>query len=339
MGVSTNSVAGAAYTWASSGFAWNDTIVAQRAWTDANKRTHSVNADDPISIVDGRYWSRTLAISEAFAVAEKLSRKQTKKISEALGVAETYIDYISYWLRIFETAGISDSVERNRRLNVGETLSISESLKRNVGKQVRETLGIAELFGRTATYSIALAEGLSVSDALKRATTIKKSEAIQVFEEYPRNGNSVISDLILSTDELTLDAFRTVIDAGHAPGYQPFRDFIPGDYTYQKAVFRAVMESSTSDRAKLVELTLQVDVPDVTDRGSAAITNATTGVRVTFNRQFYTTPEVTLTLKGGSTFAIPRLLSSDNTGFTAVLRDPDTSNNVTGTFTWAAQGY
>lgn len=339
MGASANSVAGAAYTWATSNFGWNDAIVGQRIWSASNVMQHTLSASDALTISEYRHWSRKIGISESIGISEKLTNAQVKKVSESIGISETYIDYISYWLRIFETTGISDSVERNRRLNVGETLSISESLRRNIGKQVRETLAIAELFGRTATYSIALAEGLSVSDALKRATTIKKSEAIQVFEEYPRNGNSVISDLILSTDELTLDAFRTVIDAGHAPGYQPFRDFVPGDYTYQKAMFRAVMESSTSDRAKLVELTLQVDVPDVTDRGSAAITNAATGVRVTFNRQFYTTPEVTLTLKGGSTFAIPRLLSSDNTGFTAVLRDPDTSNNVTGTFTWAAQGY
>jgi len=62
-------------------------------------------------------------------------------------------------------------------------------------------------------------------------------------------------------------------------------------------------------------------------------------VAVVFSRQFRVAPEVTLTFKGGTTIAIPRILGSVSiTGFTTILENTS-GTRVTGAISWVAQGY
>ncbi|NDE54228.1 MAG: hypothetical protein EB069_06480 [Actinobacteria bacterium] len=133
--------------------------------------------------------------------------------------------------------------------------------------------------------------------------------------------------------------FADILESGHPPGFTDFRDFIQGDYTYQRALFRAILTSSNADRGYIDGLRLTVDVPDVFDRGTAQVVSAVSGVAVVFSRQFRVPPEVTLTFKGGTTVAVPRILGSVSiTGFTAVLENTS-GVRVTGAISWVAQGY
>lgn len=300
-------------------------------------RQLALNKGETLGVAETTGRDFVKPVSESFGISEVAARNLDKNVSEVVALLEALSKQSIRG--IVESFALGETAGKTRSTGWNETLGVQEGFKKIITKAVVETVGVAELFGRTTAYQLAIAEGIAVADAAQRAMTLTRNEALAVFEEYPRKANSVISDMILSTDDLTLDMFKSVVDAGHAPGYQPFRDFIPGDYTYQKALFRTIMESKNSDRAKLTQLRVTVDVPDVFDRGTATITDAQNGIRVDFNRTFYTPPEVTITLKGGTTFALPRVLSVDETGFTAVLRDPDSSANVTGTFTWAAHGY
>jgi len=139
--------------------------------------------------------------------------------------------------------------------------------------------------------------------------------------------------------EITEADFASIVEAGHPPGYTDFRDFIQGDYTYQRALFRAILKSRNSDRGFIDALRVTVDVPDVFDRGTVQITDAQAGAVIGFARIFRVPPEVTMTHKGGTVVAIPRLSSAvTRTGFTAILENT-AGTRVTGTFTWIAQGY
>ncbi|MFZ2736873.1 MAG: hypothetical protein WBI20_05330 [Burkholderiaceae bacterium] len=125
----------------------------------------------------------------------------------------------------------------------------------------------------------------------------------------------------------------------HPPGYTDFRDFIQGDHTYRRALFRAILKSQNSDRGFIDGLRVTVDVPDVFDRGSVQITDAVNGIAVGFTRAFRIAPEVTITHKGGTVVAVPKLLGAvTTTGFTAVLEN-SSGTRVAGAFTWIAQGY
>jgi len=69
------------------------------------------------------------------------------------------------------------------------------------------------------------------------------------------------------------------------------------------------------------------------------VSNAANGVTVYFSRQIRVAPEVTLTFKGGTTVAVPRILGSiSTTSFTAVLENTS-GTRVTGAISWVAQGY
>ena len=99
------------------------------------------------------------------------------------------------------------------------------------------------------------------------------------------------------------------------------------------------MNSRNSDRGYIDGLRVTVDVPDIFDRGTVQITDAAAGAVISFSRSFRVSPEVTMTHKGGTAVAIPRLLGAVTTaGFTAILEN-STGTRVTGSFTWIAQGY
>jgi hypothetical protein len=290
----------------------------------------------PVSDVHSREVMKVAA--ESFSYSDQLTRRFGKEVAEAISLAETYADLIAYIIRISESLNLAETSAKQTAKPVFESLSTTDSAVRKMIKRVAEAVAVAEVFGRTVAYRKSLNEGLSVSEAIKRASSLNVKEALALTEQYRRHANGVISDMIISTLAITEDDFKNIVENGHPPGYTNFRDFIQGDYTYQRALFRAILKSSNADRGYIDALRLTVDVPDIFDRGVADVTNAAAGVTVQFSRTFRFTPQVTITHKGGTTTAIPRLLGTPSTvGFTAVLED-QTGARVTGSFSWLAQG-
>lgn len=279
------------------------------------------------------------AFAEGVVLTDGLDQGFSKRVTEALNFAETYYDLIAFILRVGEGLAVGDQTSRRLQKPIAEAFSTSDQLTRQSVKQVAEGLTFAENLGRTVAYKRLLQEGLGVSDALRRALRLAAHEALALAEQYRRHANGVISDMIVASTEITEADFANIVEAGHPPGYTDFRDFIQGDYTYQKALFRAILKSRNSDRGFIDALRVTVDVPDVFDRGTVQITDAQAGAVIGFSRTFRVPPEVTMTHKGGTVVAIPRLSSAvTRTGFTAVLENT-AGTRVTGTFTWIAQGY
>ncbi len=291
----------------------------------------------PMASVSARLASK--AFAEGVVLTDGLDQGFSKRVTEAMNFAETYYDLIAFILRVGEGLAVSDQAYRRLQKPVSEALSTSDQLTRQSVKQVTEGLAFAENLGRTVAYKRLLQEGVGVSDALRRAMRLAAHEALALAEQYRRHANGVISDMIVASTEITEADFENIVEAGHPPGYTDFRDFIQGDYTYQKALFRAILKSRNSDRGFIDALRVTVDVPDVFDRGTVQITDALAGAVIGFSRNFRVPPEVTMTHKGGTVVAIPRLSSAvTRTGFTAVLENT-AGTRVTGTFTWIAQGY
>ena len=279
------------------------------------------------------------AVFEVFQVAEGLARQLALRKYETLALAETYTDLIAYILRVSESFSLAEKPAKAMTKPQGESFGVSDALARSQVKRVAEVFSFAEVLGRTVAYRRSISEGFSIGEALKRSQTLRLSEALGLAEQYRRRANGVISDMIVASTEITEQDFMDILESGHPPGYTNFRDFIQGDYTYQRALFRAILTSSNADRGYIDGLRVTVDVPDVFDRGTAQVVTAANGVTVVFTRQFRVAPEVTLTFKGGTTIAVPRVLGSVSiTGFTAVLENTS-GTRVTGAISWAAQGY
>ena len=281
----------------------------------------------------------TKAVFEAFQVGEGLVRQLVLRKYETLALAETYTDLIAFILRVSESLSFSEKPSKGMTKPQAENFRLSDALVKSQVKQISEAFSLAEALGRTVAYRRAINEGFAIGEAIRRAQTLKLSEAFGLAEQYRRRANGVISDMIVANTEITERDFMDILESGHPPGYTNFRDFIQGDYTYQRALFRAILTSSNADRGYIDGLRVTVDVPDVFDRGTAQVVTASSGVAVVFVRTFRVSPEVTLTFKGGTTVAIPRILGSVTTaGFTAVLENTSGAR-VTGAISWVAQGY
>lgn len=208
-----------------------------------------------------------------------------------------------------------------------------------------ETLRIADAVDRQIEFFRTIVEVLSVVDLASKNVQTKLLEELKVLDAFLRKADVAVADMVLSTlaagEDIDLAAFENLVTNGAMPGYTNWRDFIPGDYEYTKALFRVIIESSTADRAQIQQLDVAVDVPDVNDRGTVTVTNATAGAVVEYNRLYHVIPDVTLSAKGGLTHpTVPEFLVAPNlVGFTVRLRDTITGDYVTGTFTWSAHGY
>ena len=283
--------------------------------------------------------SGSKAVFEVFQVGEGLARQLVWRKYETLALAETYTDLIAFILRVSESFSLAEKPTKGITKPQAESFGLSDTLSKSQVKSISEAVSCAEALGRTVAYRRSMNEGFAIGEALKRAQMLKLSEAFGLAEQYRRRANGVISDMIVASTEITEQDFMDILESGHPPGYTNFRDFIQGDYTYQRALFRAILTSSNADRGYIDGLRVTVDVPDVFDRGTAQVVSAANGVTVVFTRQFRVAPEVTLTFKGGTTVSIPRILGSvTNTGFTAVLENTSGSR-VTGAISWVAQGY
>ena len=305
---------------------------------DGLYRRSTLRQFESLPISESNSRSTTQSHREVLEFSEGVKRNLVKAIAETLALAETYADLIAFVLRISEGLDFADKPAKNFTKPLLENLNTTDQKKIGTIKRLNEAIALTEAWGRTVAYRRYLNEGLSVTDALRRALTIKTNEALSLAEQYRRHANGVVSDMIVSILPITEEDFASIVQSGHPPGYTNFRDFIQGDYTYQRALFRAILKSNNADRGYIDALRLTIDVPDIFDRGLADITDATAGITVQFSRSFRFTPQVTMTHKGGTTTAIPRILGTPTTsGFMAVLEDK-TGARVTGSFSWLAQG-
>ena len=308
-------------------------------WSEALRQSSIKRLAESLPFLESPQRGVTKNAFEAFGLGDDLDRLMTKRIAEAVAFAETYTDLIAFILRISEGLSVSDLGAKQVRKPLAEAFSSTDKAARQSIKRVAEAVAWGEALGRAVAYRRNLIESLSVSDALRKALRLNAREALALAEQYRRHANGVISDMIVGTTEITEHDFAAIVEAGHPPGYTDFRDFIQGDYTYRRALFRAVLNSRNSDRGFIDALRVTVDVPDIFDRGTTQITDAAAGAAIYFSRSFRVAPEVTMTHKGGTAVAIPRLLGAvTTTGFTAVLEN-SSGTRVTGSFTWIAQGY
>lgn len=168
------------------------------------------------------------------------------------------------------------------------------------------------------------------------------NESISIKEVRRGSARGVISDIKIGQGDISQDQFATALLYGSAVGYDNFRNFISGDHEYQKAIFKGLIASSGANLPRILSLSVDVDVPDVFDRGTVTITQTGTVTTVTANRSFYSVQDVVATVKNGSTVAVPRVsnirITNGITYFDIELVDVNGAR-VTGQASWALRGY
>lgn len=147
----------------------------------------------------------------------------------------------------------------------------------------------------------------------------------------------VIAELALWSAALDGAAFVAGLDQQSPLGYGPFRDILPGDYDYAEAMIALRFDGTgAGDVVSVSRAVLSVDVPDQRDRGTAEV--AAEGAAVAFARPFHVPPEIQVTVKSATAFAVPEADDVGEDGFRVRLRAQDGST-VAGTVSWSALGY
>lgn len=126
-------------------------------------------------------------------------------------------------------------------------------------------------------------------------------------------------------------------------GYGKWKEMITGDYIYQKALCKFIMQASlNADRPNARTYIHKIDVPDLVDRGTVTLTADNQPYEVEFNadRVFHVVPEVNVTIKSYSGVdGTPLIIPYDITtkGFKVTMKMG--TEFVAGNITYAARGY
>lgn len=154
----------------------------------------------------------------------------------------------------------------------------------------------------------------------------------------------VISNVFATSTLITPNDFAVLLKAEAPIGFGPFQQFVPGDYEYETAMYRISMNSTSGDRGVINKLQVDVDVPDMLDRGRITITPAmaTAGTTwVAFTRPFHVPPVPVVTIMSASVPCVAKVLDGSVTraGFMVFLDKTDGSGRTDGVLTWAAHSY
>ena len=281
--------------------------------------------------IDPKAAVETLALSDA---GIKLAAQITPGLFGFSGSQSGATQRIS-----LESLSLADHDRRFTFTPKSEIVGLVEARQTFMLPDAQQSLILAETYTDIIGFILQVAEAFYIKDQSSHIQAHLVKEQLALLDRILRASNAVIADLVFRSTPLNEEEFANLIAQSIPLGFGAFRDLTPGDYEYSKALVRLVLEApvTTANRVALSEARLNIDVPDVRDRGTATVD--TTGTFVAFNRVFNAPPEIQATFKGGAVFAIPQIGAITTTGFELSLITPDTQVSVAGNASWSAEGY
>ena len=249
---------------------------------------------------------------------------------------------VNWVLNITEPFSVKDKHSNEPAKEFSEKFSVKHSKYVNdINSVHNESLTVADAMAEASSFLRTFAETIKVKDAVSKDVEKPLEESLYVGDSFVYPVSGVLSDFCFQTGTWTLEEIRKYMVNGKHVGYETFKNFIDGDYTYDKALFKTSIHALTSDRGVINDYHITVDVPDIVDRGSATVSDQNTGITIPFNRTFHIAPEVTCTMKTGtsSVAIVPHITSVTETQFTVYLVLASTGEKTKGTFVWNAIGY
>ena len=185
-----------------------------------------------------------------------------------------------------------------------------------------------------------LAETFSMTDAQKRDFALGVDETVRVRDFVTSMPYAILGDLGIYDTAMTLQNFRAFAKNRSPIGFSPFRDFVPGEYRFRRAVIDYVFSPlDTGDAViTLTEAKVYADIPDLIESGTATITVAASGITVVFARAFKFAPRVTITPIGAAMATVVLSAAPTLIDFNAKMYN-QAGVAIAGSFIWTAMGY
>lgn len=290
----------------------------------------------------------TRGFSESFGVGERRVLRNTRKVpAETLDVADELSRTAKFTVDFKEAASLTDGSSRKLKKWFFEDIDPEEvTPQKLIALAKAESAAIADEHKQTVLFCRDFAENATVSDEVTKLMELLKQDNAALYDALLEACGGVISNIAIAEGDINLSKFEEVLKT--APGYTTFMDFKVGEYEYQDALVRLVLEASVEQTQPSVsKVIMHVDIPDTQDRGTVEINKTDGATQVLFNKKFYNPPEVIVTLRGGNTgdgVIVPHVVSTDkrdensNRFFEVELLN-NMGQRVTGVVAWQALGY
>jgi hypothetical protein len=295
--------------------------------------------------VDGILRKFKLIPSDYICFADKSSRKATIKRRDGLKLTDEFLHQAVIWLGVEENIKAIDNALKNYESHYRESIKPTETHNRYLSKNRREPVQLKEAFNRLYIIRKTIKDDIEVAEQFKKQYSLQERDSFTIYDAFIKACEAVLSNLAIRYGELDDEGFMKLVNA--PSGYTDFTDFKVGEYEYEEALVRIVLETKVPQfPASVADVVLHVDIPDTDDRGITQITDTAAATKVHFNKHYYNPPEVNVVLRAGSTAnsnVVPYIVSTDGQDdvgrYFEVELIAANGERTTGTISWVSKGY
>lgn len=301
-------------------------------------------ARESMEVEDARDAAVTQMSYDEVAAGDGLTISLGKMTAEQLGILDTELRAAAFQRTWDESAQLGDHEDNHVAADKFEDVQTMDSRSADIYQPEEETVSTADRQTHRARTLRTFDEKANVGEHMRRDLGGGYSEAVALDDRFLRALNGIIEEITLKNGGMTATDFQQLVN--QPTGYERFIPYIVGEYEYQKALVRlAVTPGSLGAEPAVYNVVVHVDINDTVDRGTTIITDTSAATTVHFSKHYYTRPEVTVTLRGGSTadgIITPNVveIDKDEDGYyfkVELLKSDGT--RAKGTITWQSVGY
>lgn len=289
---------------------------------------------------------RTLhhTIKQLVKMADTLGNHTLKVSQETIIVKDSYKKVLRVIKNVREYISAVDDVYRQIYKVNDERIYMADKILKSIEYRLKDSISTNESFNRSINYMRDFSDFIKAGDCLTREFGKNSIEDILIWDAYIHASNAYIEALRMVDEAQDEKWFKSMLES--MPNYEEFTDFHVGDYEYEKACIRLVLQTETTDsKPTLYDVAANVDIDDTDDRGTANITDTTMPTKIYFNKHYYNAPEVQVTVNSGvgNETVTPYIVNTEGIDgskryFEVELRN-DSNERVKGAISWISKGW
>lgn len=201
-----------------------------------------------------------------------------------------------------------------------------------------------DTYGNTGNWTVSTNRTLYLTGEASWHGERTSKDFLSLIDANLENSGTVLSDVEISTENISEDEFAELAKNGSPIGYDNVRPLYPGEYTYEKAIVGLRMRSyELGITLGFYKAILNVDVEDIICRGTVEVTSTdiSNPTKVRYQKWYYNAPEeLMFSISNFSEPCHVKVLTKTDKEFTFMLESTVNSGTyVTGTVSWLAVGY
>lgn len=312
---------------------------------DLIRKREAKNLKDAARLVDSLLRRFKLIPKENLGLSDKLRKNANLKRKDGFKISDEFLHHAIMWLAFEENIMAFDKALKIYEAHYGESFETADTYSNKTTVNKQETATLTDVFGRLYIIRRTIEDNIMVAELLKKQYAQQAYENVKIYDAFIKACEAVLSNLAIRYGELDDEGLMKLVNA--PSGYTDFTDFKVGEYEYEEALVRIVLETKVPQSpASVADVVLHVDIPDTDDRGITQITDTTAATKVRFNKHYYNPPEVNVVLRAGSTAnsnVVPYIVSTDGQDdigrYFEVELIAANGERTTGTISWVSKGY